>query len=334
MKRFLTAIFLLLLLGAGASAYVAWDLREYAMTPSGGSDEKTVFTVPAGQGFLETRDALDREGLIQSPVRFGLLARLRRADTRIRAGEYLLSPAMTPEEILDILVAGRVRHHKLTIPEGYTMHQIAEAAQAAGLVREAAFLAAAADPDTVREFSAGGATLEGYLFPDTYHFTGEVTAEAMVRTMVRQFWSVFTPGCKARAGELGLTVHETVTLASIIERETGAPEERALISSVFHNRLKKGMRLESDPTVIYGIADFDGNLTRKHLEDRTPYNTYRISGLPPGPIANPGREALHAALHPAETEYLFFVSKQDRTHQFSTNLKDHNRAVRKYQLLR
>ena len=150
--------------------------------------------------------------------------------------------------------------------------------------------------------------------------------------MTDRFNTVFTPEWKKRAADLKMSVHEIVTLASIIEKETGAESERPLIASVFHNRLKRKMRLETDPTVIYGISHFNGNLTRKDLATPTPYNTYTIRGLPPGPIANPGAKALEAALYPADTQYLFFVSKKDTTHQFSTNIKDHNRAVRKYQL--
>jgi peptidoglycan lytic transglycosylase G len=150
--------------------------------------------------------------------------------------------------------------------------------------------------------------------------------------MVKQFRSAFNPAWLQRAKELGMSVHQVVTLASIIEKETGAPQERALISSVFYNRLKRGMRLESDPTVIYGIPDFDGNLTRRDLETYTPYNTYMIKGLPPGPIASPGAASLKAALYPADTHFLYFVSKKDGTHKFSTTIKEHIAAVRKYQL--
>ena len=150
--------------------------------------------------------------------------------------------------------------------------------------------------------------------------------------MVKRFWSVFKPEWKNRAKTLGFTIHQVVTLSSIIEKETGAAVERPIISSVFHNRLKRGIRLESDPTVIYGIKDFNGNITRRDLAEKTPYNTYKIKGLPPGPIANAGTKAIEAALYPAETRLLYFVSKKDNTHQFSTNIKDHNRAVRKYQL--
>jgi UPF0755 protein len=152
--------------------------------------------------------------------------------------------------------------------------------------------------------------------------------------MVRRFRHFFTDDWKKQAEKLGLSIHQVVTLASIIEKETGAGDERPIIASVFHNRLKKGMRLESDPTVIYGIKDFDGNITRRHLVTPNPYNTYIIKGLPPGPIANPGLKALEAALFPDDTRFLYFVSKKDGSHQFSTSLKDHNRAVRKYQISR
>jgi UPF0755 protein len=152
--------------------------------------------------------------------------------------------------------------------------------------------------------------------------------------MTRRFREAFSDAWRARAHALGMSVHEVVTLASIIEKETGDPAERPLIASVFHNRLERGMRLETDPTVIYGIEDFDGNLTRKHLRTPTPYNTYLNKGLPPGPIASPGKAALEAALYPAESGYLFFVSRKDGTHQFSSTLKEHREAVRKYQLRR
>jgi UPF0755 protein len=175
-------------------------------------------------------------------------------------------------------------------------------------------------------------TLEGYLFPDTYYFPSGLESKSIITAMVKQFRIAFKPEWQTRAEELGMSVHEVVTLASIIEKETGAPEERPLISSVFHNRLKKGMRLETDPTVIYGIPDFDGNIKRRHLNTYTPYNTYKIKGLPPGPIASPGAAALEAALYPAQSKYLYFVSKKDGTHQFSATIKEHNAAVRKYQL--
>ena len=176
---------------------------------------------------------------------------------------------------------------------------------------------------------------EGRFFPDTYVYSANTTdleilrqAYERMQAVVEEEWPKREPGLKLE------DINEALTLASIIEKETGKPEERTMISGVFHNRLDKGMKLQTDPTVIYGLKSFDGNLKRKHLETFTPYNTYRIKALPPGPIANPGQASLEAALYPADTKYIYFVSKKDTTHQFSTNLKDHNRAVRKYQLRR
>jgi UPF0755 protein len=224
--------------------------------------------------------------------------------------------------------------YKLTVPEGYNQDQIAALVASAGFTSAEVFLKACTDPHLIQSKGIAAKDLEGYLFPDTYYFPRPAAPETIISAMVQNFWSVFTDEMKKRADQMNLSIHKTVTLASIIEKETGVATERPLISSVFHNRLKKRMRLESDPTVIYGIEDFDGNLTRKHLKTYTPYNTYRIKGLPPGPIANPGKEAIEAALYPAESDYLFFVSRKDRTHHFSTNLSDHNKAVRRYQLRR
>jgi UPF0755 protein len=202
----------------------------------------------------------------------------------------------------------------------------------AGFASKIEFIKAASNADLARSMGLEAETFEGYLFPETYFFPKQVSVEIIIATMVQRFWSVFTPPWQDRAKNLGFTVHQIVTLASIIEKETGASFERPIISSVFHNRLKKKMRLESDPTVIYGIKNFNGNLTRQDLQTETPYNTYKIRGLPAGPIANPGRASLEAALYPENTAYIYFVSKKDSTHYFSTNLKEHNFAVKKYQL--
>jgi UPF0755 protein len=305
----------------------------YAESPArAASPEKVVINVRQGQSLRTTADSLHQNSIIKNPLKLIIIARIKGYDKRLKAGEYLLSAAMTPRQILETMVRGEVRLHKLTVPEGYNSQQIAELVAQAGFGESEAFNRLATDPDLTREMGIEAETLEGYLFPDTYFFPKNVPVNKIIKTMVQRFWSIFKPEWKERASSFGFTVHQVVTLASIIEKETGAPFERPIISSVFHNRLKKNMRLESDPTVIYGIKDFDGNLTRKHLKTRTPYNTYKIRGLPVGPIANPGRASLEAALYPEETPFIYFVSKKDSTHYFSTNLKEHNRAVRKYQL--
>ena len=311
-----------------------FNLVAYGNRPLGNGTGKRIVTVKRGQSFAATADILKQAGLIESPFRFRLLARLQRADKRIQAGEYLLAADMSPKEILTVMVSGKVRLYKFTVPEGYNFMQIATIVEKAGFTPAEEFRRAATDTVFVHQMGIDAQTFEGYLFPDTYHFPKGADAREIITAMVARLQSLVSDQWKQRAAQLGLSFHEILTLASIIEKETGAPFERPLISSVFHNRLKKGMRLETDPTVIYGLKEFDGNLTRKHLTTRTPYNTYKIKGLPPGPIASPGLAAIEAALYPADTEYLFFVSKKDTTHQFSTNFRDHNRAIRKYQLRR
>ena len=329
----LIGISIFLIVCAGFGVYI--EHRMYADVPAQANNtHKVVINVRQGQSFKTTADLLYQKSIIKNSLKLVIIARVKGYDRCLKAGEYLLSAAMTPRQILKTMVKGEVELHKLTIPEGYNTHQIAELVSQAGFGTQDEFSNAASDAALARKLGLEAELLEGYLFPDTYFFPKDVTVEKIISIMVQRFWSIFKPEWKERAKSYDFSVHQVVTLASIIEKETGAPFERALISSVFHNRLRKKMRLESDPTVIYGIKNFDGNLTRKHLKTRTPYNTYKIRGLPAGPIANPGRASLEAALFPEKSAYIYFVSKKDTTHQFSTNLKDHNRAVRKYQLRR
>ena len=332
MKKALIAAGILLLIGLGGLYALLQDLKRYSETPTAPGSAQKVFTISPGQDFSSVTNDLAREGIITHPTKFKLIARRVGHDKQIKAGEYLLSPALTPRQVLEKLVNGTVRFFRLTIPEGYTLEQIAATAAREGFADKETFKKATEDPDLPARYGIEAPSLEGYLFPDTYLFSREATAPDIVAAMLTRFQQVFKQSWRQRATEMGMSVHEVVTLASIIEKETGSASERPLISSVFHNRLKKGMRLETDPTVIYGIKEFNGNLTRKDLTTPTPYNTYLIAGLPPGPIANPGKAALEAALYPVDSPYLFFVSKNDQTHQFSSNLADHNRAVKKYQL--
>lgn len=332
MKKISIGILIAVLAAAVGAAGFYLHLLKYAKQPADPNGAEIVMEIKAGEGFKSIAQRLQTAGVIRGSFKFSLLARLKGIDKRIKAGEYLFSAGFSPAKILEMMVSGKVILHKMTVPEGLTLQQIAGLAAESGLVKAKDFLAAARDAERVRTEGIAADTFEGYLFPDTYYFPRGTTAVQMVETMVRRFRSVFTPAWEKRARELGFSVHQIVTLASIIEKETGLPAERPLISAVFHNRLKKGMRLESDPTVIYGVKDFDGNITRKQLAADTAYNTYRIRGLPPGPIANPGERSLEAALYPADSPYLYFVSKNDNSHAFSTNAADHYRAVRKYQL--
>jgi UPF0755 protein len=273
---------------------------------------------------------LQERQLITSKSLFLIWARTMGYGRHIKAGEYQLSSAMSPIQILQVLNKGMVVTHPVTIPEGFTIQQIGAALAQKRLVDKQKFTELALDPEIAGRYGISSASLEGYLFPDTYHFSRGLPAMDIIDVMVRRLLEVLVPH-RERMKELGMSLEELITLASIVEKETGSAEERPIIASVFLNRLARNMRLESDPTVIYGISGFDGNLTRDHLSGDTPYNTYVNRGLPPGPIASPGKEAILAVLYPADTNYLYFVSKNDGTHHFSATLEEHNRAVTRYQ---
>lgn len=327
----LLLVSLLLALGAAGAVGLGGWMR-WAVSPvrAGAPPAPTGFDVEPGASLASVAHRLEQRGLIRSALAMRAWARLSTRDPRLKIGEYELSPTLSTPEILEILASGRVRTHPVVIPEGIRAVEIADRLAAAGLAERAQFLAVVFDPESPERFDVEGPTLEGYLYPDTYRFSRGLGAETIARTMVERFRSVHR---ELRAETpTTLSMRELVTLASIVEKETGVPEERPLIAAVFLNRMRRGMRLETDPTVIYGIADFDGNLRRVHLEDASnPYNTYRIPGLPPGPIANPGREALRAVLEPADTDYLYFVSRNDGTHVFSTTYSQHARAVVQFQ---
>ncbi len=323
------AIILLCLFGI--VAYQGYRFLE--RTPSSDKSD-TRIDIPQGASFGEVTERLGEEGLITSQFSFRLLGKLTKRETRIKPGEYRLNRAMRPMDLLDTLVRGDIVQYPIVIPEGLSSRQIAEVFQTAGLVEAETFMQWVRDEPFIRALGFEGDSLEGYLFPETYHFSKQASPKQILTRIVNQFKTIYEASFHQRADELGMTQKEVVTLASIIEKETAVPVERTTVSAVFHNRLKKKMRLQSDPTVIFSLADFDGNLTRAHLKNNSPYNTYRFSGLPPGPIANPGREAIYAALHPEAVDYLYFVSKNNGTHFFSRTLEEHNAAVRKFQIER
>lgn len=298
--------------------------------PSREKTEKIVF-VPQGASFNIIARKLEGEGVITDAGKFSLLAKFKGAITRIKAGEYEFTTAMTPTEILSMMVNGQVKDYTITILEGYTIREIAVVLSAMNIVDKNEFTAKATDAAFAASLGLEGESVEGYLFPDTYRFTKGMASEEIIKRMVQRFDRVYSEIIFKKPEWLRMNKRQIVTLASIIEKETGDTSESNLISAVFHNRIKKKMRLESDPTVIYGIKNFNGNLTRKHLLAKTPYNTYRIYGLPPGPISNPGRASLGAAIAPSPDTYLYFVSKNNGSHHFSRNLKEHNRAVYYYQ---
>lgn len=291
----------------------------------------TVIVISPGSTFQQVADLLDTAGLIRSRSAFLWLGRTQEAERKVQPGEYELNAAMSPDEILAKLLSGRVLLHSVTIPEGYTVDQIADVLAEQGIADKSEFARLARDTRFVKALGVQAETVEGYLYPDTYRFPRPMAEKDIIKTMVEQLNHVVSDEWKDRAKELRLTMHEVLTLASVIEKETGVAEERPHIASVFHNRLKKRIPLQSDPTVIYGLPNFDGNLRKKDLSHPSPYNTYRWGGLPPGPIASPGAESIRAALYPLKTPDLYFVSKNDGTHHFSATLVQHNKAVEKYQ---
>lgn len=290
-----------------------------------------VIEIPEGATFKQVVGLLDEHRLIASRLGFLLLGKLMLAERRILPGEYALHAGMRPREILSTLVEGRIVLHPVTIPEGFTVAQIADLLAVKGLADPSEFLELTRDREFIRTLQLEVPTLEGYLFPNTYHFARHTPAKEIIKTMVEELWRAFTPELRARAKDINMTVHEVLTLASLIEKETGVEEERELVASVFHNRLRRRIPLQSDPTVIYGLEAFDGNLRKRDLLKYSAYNTYQFPGLPPGPIANPGLRSIRAALYPISTNYLYFVSRNDGTHHFSSTLTEHNRAVEKYQ---
>lgn len=334
LKRFFTIIGILAVLLTVSGLIFIKYLDGFSRKAADKNAPEVTFEIERGETLSVVSQHLEKRDIISSSRLFSMYTLLKNQAKNLKAGEYLLSGAMPPELILDIITSGKVKLYRLTVPEGLTLFETAGLSEKSGFGTREDFISAAESEEFAKSLGIQANTLEGYLFPDTYFFSKQTSAEDVIRKMVRRFHDVYTEKWKKRTREMGLTVHETVTLASIIEKETGQASERPVISSVFHNRLEKGMRLESDPTVIYGIEDFDGNLTRKDLRTLTPYNTYMTRGLPPGPIASPGEMALKAALYPEDTDYLFFVSKNDSTHKFSKTIKEHNRAVRKYQLNR
>ena len=324
----------LLILGVSLVVLITFAFVEVYLflhtTPTQEKSEQ-IIEVPQGAPFRKIAKNLKVKGIITNEIKFYFLARLKGNLTSIKAGEYLLYTNMTPLEVLDTLVSGRTLLYRLTVPEGHNLYQVADTAVSLGLVSKEEFVSKAHDPLLLQELHIAGISVEGYLFPETYFFSKSVAADKIIRTMVQKFWDHFSDNLRFKSQKLGLTEHQLVILASVIEKETGIPEERRLISAVFHNRLRINMKLQSDPTVIYGIKNFSGNLTKKDLQTSTPYNTYAHEGLPIGPIANPGRETLEATINPAPVSYLYFVSKNDGSHFFSNTYKEHLKAVRQYQ---
>ncbi len=298
--------------------------------PASWERHSKVVVIPAGTSFQEIARILEENGIVRDQRSFYLLARIEEAIPKVKAGEYEVHTRMTPQEVLSKLVRGDVIQYPVTIPEGYNLFQVGEILEQVKVCNKKIFLEKTKDLSLIDSLGLEGDSVEGYLFPDTYNFPKGYGEEQVIRQMTARFKSVYSSLVK-RAEQMGLSRKDVVILASMIEKEAVDDQERRLIAAVFHNRLERGMALQSDPTAIYGVKFKKEKITRKDLQRRSPYNTYQISGLPKGPIANPGYKSLYAVLYPADVNYLYFVSKNDRTHYFSSTLEEHNKAVNKYQ---
>lgn len=315
------------------SGYQIWKGCTLPVSETG---KNKIILIPAGSTFSSAAQQLETNGLIKSKRAFYCLAWYKNATTRIQAGEYELSPAQTPIEILDYLVQGKNRRYMVTIPEGYNLFQVNDLLENAKLTSGDSFLKVAKDRNILRNLGIKADSAEGYVYPDTYQLTRGATEREMLRTFVNRFREVWnSEGFSRRTEELGVQIHDIVTLASIVEKEAMQSREMPLIACVFWNRLKKNMPLQADPTVYYGILVETKTKKRrlrwKDLRKRTPYNTYVNRGLPKGPISNPGKESIRATLYPSKKDYFYFVSKNNGTHYFSRTLAEHNRAVNQYQ---
>jgi UPF0755 protein len=297
--------------------------------PGNGSFVRDV-SFPPGSGIRKLATELKSGGIIRSSWHFILLTRLRGEAHRLKAGDYRFNNGMTPNVILKKLVTGDVDYLKFSLPEGYSIHQAAELLEQKGYFKGAEFLEKCRDTALLSRLGLSESSVEGYLYPATYNLSRSGSEEQLISQMISQFEKKYAELTAEQEGAGGLSRHAIVTLASLIEKEAVSTEEKPLISSVFHNRLRIGMPLQSDPTAVYGVRAFAGKVTRADIERPSAYNTYLIKGLPPGPIGNPGADALEAALHPSVTQYLYFVARQDGTHQFSRTLEEHNQAVRRY----
>jgi len=311
----------------------SWFAFEFLSTPKKPSD-KILYEIKQGEGAKSLAVHLKQAGIIQKKTAFLYGHALFYSKKTIKAGEFVFELPLSINKILRIITEGKNLLHAATIPEGLTRLEIADHLESIGFVERPAFLKASEDTSAISAIDLDARDLEGYLFPETYFFPKGATSEEIVSSMTDQFKDTFTEEWSIRAEEMGFTIREIIILASLIEKETSLPEERPIVSAVFHNRLKKRMKLDCDPTIIYALkqdGQFKDRLRTKDMKLDSPYNTYLYGGLPPGPIANPGNESIKAALYPADNDFLFFVAKNDGSHHFSRSFREHQNAVNKFQ---
>lgn len=332
LKKLAWLVLLVLIAGAAVVGVMYMRINE---PYRGYGGEETFVEIPQGAGSRTIGDRLVAAGVIRDAATYRTALWMSGQGRHLKAGEYRFDRAMTPFEVIDKLARGDVFVVNLTFPEGLTIAEMAKLFESHGLGTAQSFVAAASDAQLIHAVDPAANDLEGYVFPDTYALPRHTTASQLMKVAVERFERVFTPEMRRAAAARQLTVRQAVTLASIVEKESARPDERPQVASVYVNRLRIGMPLQCDPTVIYALSRagrYNGNIHREDLSIDSPYNTYRYPGLPPGPIASPGRESLEAAIHPADSEYLYFVSRNDGSHEFAKTLEEHNRNVQKYQV--
>lgn len=337
MKKFLAAILIVILAAVGVAGVFAYQLYRAADVPYQGypSDTPPLIEVTPGMGTQAIGQRLIDAGVIRDRWTYRIAIWRSGNARRLQAGEYRFDRPLSAMDVIDKIVRGDIDVVALTFPEGLTIAEMAGLFENAGFGTAVSFVDAAKDASLVREIDPEARDLEGYLFPDTYSLSRRTDAPRLVRTMADRFMRQLPADVREAASARGLSIRQLVTLASIVEKETARPEERALVASVYSNRLRINMPLQCDPTVIYALVRagrFNGNLRRDDLAIESPYNTYRYPGLPPGPVAAPGLQSLRAAAQPAATEYLYFVSRNDGSHEFARTLAEHNRNVQKFQI--
>ncbi|HEY7284627.1 MAG TPA: endolytic transglycosylase MltG [Vicinamibacterales bacterium] len=332
MKRFVIFVLFVAIMGGAAAFSMYARLNE----PYRGFEAAEQFVdIPAGAGSRAIGDRLAAAGVVRDPWTFRVALYLSRQGRHLKAGEYRFDSAMTPEQVIDKIARGDVYVIPVTFPEGLTIAEMARIFEDHGLGTASSFVDAAKDISQIRDLDPLAKNLEGYLFPETYSLSRQTDAPRLVHQMVAGFEHALSPEIRAAAAARHLSIRQLVTLASIVEKETARAEERPVVAAVYSNRLRVGMPLQCDPTVIYALTRarrYDGNIHKADLSFDSPYNTYRYPGLPPGPIASPGRASLEAAANPATADFLYFVSRNDGSHEFARTLDEHNRNVQKYQV--
>jgi UPF0755 protein len=337
MKKTLLGFVVLLLLAAAGAAVAGRSVWTRMHEPYKGYEGSEQFvTIPAGAGASEIRNRLLDAKVVRDD--FTLRAALRWTGNAraLQAGEYRFDREMTAIEVVDKLARGDIYTRRITFPEGLTIAEMARLYESRDFGRAKDFIEASRNASLIRDLDPEATDLEGYLFPETYAMPRDTPGGRLIAMMVDRFKATYTPELQEQAREQGLTTRQVVTLASLVEKETGKAEERPLVAAVYRNRMRIGMGMQADPTVVYALqkaGKYDGNIRREDLAFDSPYNTYKYPGLPPGPIAAPGRASLEAALNPADADYLYFVSRNDGSHVFAATLAEHNANVREYQVL-